>query len=401
LDLSGSTALTGVANALLLLPYLLQVVAGPIVDRLRIKPVLVGTQVVQGVVVLVVPLAAHAGHLSVRLVIAVIPVLSLMTLLLSPIPSTLLPRIVADHQLSKSNSALATVTLGLDMVFDAVGGFLVAAVGATTLILFDSVTFAVAATLFAGMVIPAVDEDDPTEESTPGERADDADDSPLSTYVADLRDGIDALRGTVFVPMLSTAAVSNLAVGVTLAVLPGFGKELGGAAVYGLLLGALGVGRLLGSVSASRLDGVRYGVLTAGTYLVAAALWLGSVYAPTPPLTVVLFGLAWIAGGIDGVLTRTLNQRVFPAALLGRISSIKGTASTATLPVGSLVGGVVAELIGVSTTMALAAGGFGFVGAVFALHPRLRGLPPVADAEPADFDVSVDGSSATESGDAN
>jgi MFS family permease len=47
-ELSGSTVLTGVANALLLLPYLLQIIAGPVVDRLPVKPVLVAAQVAQG-----------------------------------------------------------------------------------------------------------------------------------------------------------------------------------------------------------------------------------------------------------------------------------------------------------------------------------------------------------------
>ena len=187
--------------------------------------------------------------------------------------------------------------------------------------------------------------------------------------------------------MLFTAAVFNFAVGVTLAILPAYGELLGGPAVYGLLLGALGVGRLVGSASASYLDGVPYGRLKAVTYLASALLWLGSVAAPTPALAVGLFGLAWISGGIDGVLTETLNQRVFPDDLLGRVSSIKGTASTATLPVGSLVGGLVAELLGTTATMALAAFGFGFVGIYFALRPSLRRLPATSEAEPDDFGV--------------
>ena len=132
-DLSGSTFLTGVANSLLLLPFLLQIVAGPIVDRFPVKPVLVGTQVVQGVVVLVLPLAAYTGHLSVELILVTIPALSLMTLLMSPVQATLVPRIVADEQLARGNSALATVTLGLDMIFDALGGAFIAVFGATAL----------------------------------------------------------------------------------------------------------------------------------------------------------------------------------------------------------------------------------------------------------------------------
>jgi hypothetical protein len=87
------------------------------------------------------------------------------------------------------------------------------------------------------------------------------------------------------------------------------------------------------------------------------------------------------------VLTWTLNQTVFPDRLLGRVSIIKGTASGATLPLGSLVGSIVAELLG--TTTGLTAYGFGFTGLYVLVRPRLGRLPAVADADPAVFDVSV------------
>jgi MFS family permease len=375
-ELSGSTALTGVANALLLLPFLLQIVAGPIVDRFPIRPVLVGSQAVQGVVVLALPLAAYTGNTTVALLLVSIPALSAMSLLAAPVPATLVPRIVADEQLPRSNSALATVTLGLDMIFDALGGVFIAAFGATALFLLDSVTFAVAALLFAGMAIPTVDGGDESAASA------------LEAYADDLRAGIGVLRGTAFVDMLFASAVFNFAVGVTLAILPAYGELLGGPAAYGLLLGALGVGRLVGSASASSLNGVPYGRLKVVGSLLSAFLWLGSVSAPSPALTVVLFGLAWITAGVDGVLVETLNQRVFPADVLGRVSAIKGAASTATLPVGSLVGGLVAESLGTATTMRLAAFGFGFVGVHFALRRSLRTIPAIGEVEPSHVGVS-------------
>jgi MFS family permease len=383
-ELSGSTVLTGVANSILLLPWLLQILAGPVVDRLPLRPVLVGSQVLQGVVVLVLPLAAVTGHLSVGVLLAVVPVLTLATLLMAPMQATLVPRIVPDGQLSRANSALATVTLGLDMVFDALGGAFIALFGATTLFLFDSVTFAVAGVLFAGIAVPTTDDragdggDEPTR----------SDESILGSYVGDLRDGIDVLRGTVFVELVLTTAVANLATGVTLAVLPAFGDALGGPAVYGLLLGALGVGRLVGSLLAPSLEGVGYGRLLLVGHSLGACCWLAAAYAPSAWLTVVLFGLAWVPAGASGVLTATLNQTVFPSDLLGRVSSVKGTASGATLPLGSLVGGVVAEVLGTTTTVALAAFGFGFTGLYVLVRPRLRRLPAVADADPAAFDVA-------------
>lgn len=384
-ELSGSTVLTGVANFLLLLPYLLQIIAGPIVDRFPVKPVMVGTQLFQGVVILVLPVAAYTGNLTVELVLLTIPVLSVMTMMFAPVQATVLPRIVGDDQLSRGNSALATITVGLDMVFDALGGLFIAIFGATALFVLDSVTFAVAALLFLGMRIPRVNG-----------TSDSNSQSALRTYAADLREGIDILRGTVFVNMMFVSAVFNFAVGVTLAILPAFGAQLGGPAIYGLLLGALGVGRLLGSVSASYLNGVAYGRLKVFTYLASAALWAGSVYAPSLALTVGLFGLAWVSAGIDSVMIETLNQKVFPTELLGRVSAIKGTASTATLPVGSLVGGVVADLLGVTTTMGLAAFGFGFAGFYFALVPSLRSLPAITDVDPAAFDIRLDSGSTAE-----
>lgn len=379
-QLSQSTALTGLTNAILLLPWLLQMFAGPVVDRLPLRPVLVGVQLLQGAVVLALPMAAATGHLRVEVLLAVAPLLMLASLLMTPMQSALLPRIVSEGRLSRANSALATVTLGLDMVFDALGGLFIAVVGATTLFLVDAATFAVAGLLFAGIAVPAVDAP---------ERSAGSDGSILGSYVDDLRAGVDVLRGTVFVELVLTTAVANFATGVTLAILPAFSDANGGPALYGLMLGALGIGRLVGSLVAPYVEDLPYGrVLLVGNS-VTACCWVASVYVPSNWLTIVLFGLAWLPVGVSSVLTSTLNQTVFPKRLLGRVSTTKGTASGATLPLGSLVGGVVAELLGTTTTMGIAAFGFGFTGLYVLLRPRLRNLPSVVGADPAAFDVTA------------
>nr|WP_264475156.1 MFS transporter [Salinirubrum litoreum] len=402
-ELSGSTTLTGITSAILLLPWLLQILAGPVVDRLPLRSLLVGSQLVQGVVVLVLPLAAVTGQTSVGVVFAVVPVLTLATLVMAPMQATLVPRLVADGRLSRANAVLATVTLGLDMVFDALGGAVVALFGTTTLFLVDAGTFGLAGLLFARIGIPPADSDrsEATSDAAPGTATDtstvaDAETrterslvSVLDSYRADLRVGIDALRGSVFVELVGLTALANLATGVTLAVLPAVGASLGGPLFYGLLLGALGVGRLVGSVLAPRLEAVPYGRVALVGNLLTAVSWLAAVVAPSPTLTVLLFGLAWVPPGVNGVLTATLNQTVFPSDLLARVSSVKGTASGATLPLGSLVGGVVAETLGTTTTMALAAGGFGLAGVAVLLRVRLRRLPSVAEADAAAFEVTL------------
>jgi MFS family permease len=405
-ELTESSLLVGVVNFLLLFPWLLQFAAGPVVDRVPPKRLLVGLQLGQGVVVLVLPVALFTGRLSIELLLLVVPVLSVMALLLTPVQTATLPRILDDDRLSRGNSLMATATLGLDTVFEAVGGLLIPTLGVATLLVVDAASFGIAALLFAGMVIPAAaDDETPDSETTDDETPEpatpdttsDTTDSlnerlgeALEAYVDDLRDGASVLRGTVFVEMMFTSAVFHLALGVMLTVLPAYAGTFGGAQTYGLLLGAFGVGRIVGSALGPYLDGVRYGYWRAATCLVSAVLWVGSVTTGSRLLTLVLFGLAWVPAGANGVLVATLNQRVFPQSTLGRIAGIKGTASTATLPVGSLLGGVVGQVVGAPTAMALAAFGFAFTGVAFLLRRRLRRIPAVGDADASQFAVGVD-----------
>lgn len=151
------------------------------------------------------------------------------------------------------------------------------------------------------------------------------------------------------------------------------------------MLGALGSGRLLGSVLGPRFETTPYGRFSVVGNAVSGVAWLASVLVPGPALTVALFGVAWIPVGVSGVLSSTLRQRLFPTERLGRVSAVKGTASGATLPLGSLVGGAVGSALGIEVTLALAALGFGLAAPYVAFRGPLRRLPSVSDAEPADF----------------
>jgi predicted MFS family arabinose efflux permease len=151
------------------------------------------------------------------------------------------------------------------------------------------------------------------------------------------------------------------------------------------MLGALGVGRLIGTTSASYLEDIPFGLMTLVTSSISAVLWLTAVFSTSRILTVGLFGIAWISAGINGVLTTTFTQSLIPEDILGRVSLVKGAAASATLPIGSLIGGIIGEFFGILPTMALAASGFGFIGAYYLLRTPLRSLPPVSQMEPSDF----------------
>lgn len=134
---------------------------------------------------------------------------------------------------------------------------------------------------------------------------------------------------------------------VVQAVLPVHTDRLGGgAAVFGLLYGAMGAGALLGAVIRPRISD-----------------WVDGSWVP---YTITLFGVAgillgiapnaWVAGlamflaGLFWLLTlATLNataQLMSPAWIRGRAMSIYSLAFAGVLPLGSIASGLVADRIG-------------------------------------------------------
>ncbi|WP_049998745.1 MFS transporter [Halococcus sediminicola] len=377
-DLSGSAIYTGLAGFLTLAPQALQFLTGPFVDRWDLRRLLVATQVLQGVLVLIIPFAAWKGWLSVELVLIVMPVVAMLNQFVYPAQNAALPRIVDREELVDANSAFSFAYQGVDTAFSSLGGILVALVGAVSLYLIDSVTFAMTALIFAATRIPAL-EDSETEEST------DHVASSLSNYVENLREGIEYTRGTILVLMLIPPLVANFAVGATMATLPVFASLRGGAGTYGMLLAAITAGLLLGALGASLLKGVSVQRLMAIGFFLSGVTWLGAIYVQWLPATAMLFCLAWIPIGATNVVFMSLIQTYVPEKLLGRVTSVIISGSAVAEPLGSLLGGVAGETIGSTVVVAVTGIGFLFVTLYWVMHPVLRHLPAIEKIEPTEY----------------
>ncbi len=116
---------------------------------------------------------------------------------------------------------------------------------------------------------------------------------------------------------------------------------------YGLVLGADGIGGAVGVFSVgfvlNRL-GRRWAI---GINILGNALMF---FAPLLTLNIWLTAIAVAIGGIGapiwGTVTRTLQQRITPADMLGRVSSAYRTIAWGANALGTVAGGVVAELFG-------------------------------------------------------
>jgi MFS family permease len=388
-DLTGSSLFTGLATFLVLGPAAFQFLFGPLVDRWPLRRVLVGTQVSQMLLVLVVPLAWALDLLSVWLLLAVMPLLSLLNQPVYPAESAALPRLVARDELVAANSAFSVAYQGVDAAFNALGGLLVALVGAVTLFLVDSVTFAVAALLFLGLRIPAAGTTDGRDETvtdetgssvvaTDGSGAGGADGE---SYLDALRAGFALVRGTVVSRAMAATVVANASIGGVLAALPAYGDALGGEVAYGLAMAAIGGGLLVGALVAGAFDDRPLGrMLIAGSAFSAAA-WALAIALGWLPVTVTLLAVAFVPVGVTNVLFVSMMQALVPETSLGRVMALVGSVSAGATPVGGLLGGALASVTTPALVMFGGSVGFAVIAAFVLAVPELRRLPRLADVE--------------------
>jgi MFS family permease len=389
-ELTQDPLFTGIAGFLTQAPNAAQFLAGPLVDRWSLRRVLVGAQAFQAVAVLAVPLAAFTGHLSVWVVLVVMPILAIVDQFTSPAQTAALPKVVTDEQLTKANSLYATTARAADTVFNALSGVLVAIFGAVALYLLDAVTFAFAAVLYFGLELQnAVEESEENEAESAESEAesadrDDADEpSAWENYRADLAVGSRYLRGSILLTIVAGAMVVNFVSAAMMAVLPAFAASFDGASSYGLLMAAFSVGTLAGTAGVSLVDDLPYGPVAAVSLVTAGSTLGGAAVVNWFPATLGLIALSAIPMGVFNILFQSMLQSTVTEELLGRVSSLVGSGVAVTMPFGSLVGGAVADWIGPAGLILVQAVCVVLLGVSFALHPRLRALPPVADADEA------------------
>lgn len=116
---------------------------------------------------------------------------------------------------------------------------------------------------------------------------------------------------------------------------------------YGLLLTAEAAGAVLGSTMASRLA-LRFG--TGTTLILAIAVSGASMLVPALWAQPVAVAASLAIGGFGGlvwnVLTVSLRQSIVPDELLGRVNSAYRMVGWGTMPVGAIVGGLIADRFG-------------------------------------------------------
>ena len=390
-QLTGSTFYTGLAGVLTRGPQAFRFLVGPLVDRLSLDRALVAPQIAQACMVLVVPLAAVYGRLSVFVVLAVMPLVSLVGQLDDSAQNAAVPRVVNTTLLTRANSVYAFVARSTQSLSTALSGVLVTVIGAVSMYVLDSVTFVVAALLFGTIRFAEPGESAESDEQGDSDETVPENDASQDSYLSELREGFSLVASSIVLPMVLGAALATSLIGVSYAVLPAYAERLGSATTYGLLVGAVNAELLVGSAVATVVEDRPLGRLTIGAFALAGLCWLVGISLSHRIGTALLFAFAWVPIGAYNVLILSAVQTGVPDEYLGRVMATAGSANGAAYPLGSLLGGVLGE--SVSSPMVLSVAGLGFLalsGYWFVRSP-LRTFRPTVEVEPGSFDIGKEG----------
>nr|WP_223166923.1 MFS transporter [Nonomuraea sp. SYSU D8015] len=364
--LNASPAEVGLLAALQTAAYLvIGLPAGVWVDRLRRRHVMMASDLVRFVLLGSIPVAAELGVLSIEMMFAVALLAGTAQVFNDVADQTYLPRLVSSRQLSDGNAKIEVVRSGSFLAGPGLGGVLVQLLGASRTLFATSLS-ALASVLFVKSI------------KTPDKPPKDADRPPL---VRGMTEGLAYLWHDRLLRMFVTSsAIGNLCVSavVGLSVLFLAEEVKLEPGLIGLLLMSGGIGGLIGGLTGGWLSR-RYGMarmtwiaVTAGAPFclllpMTQADWRIACFAITSIM------ISWSAS-MSNVGQSTYRQTVTPDHMLGRINASVRFVTWATLPLGGLLGGIVAQQIGVRQTLwvFLAGRALAFVPLLFSPLPRMR-----------------------------
>ena len=366
LEIGGSVADVGLVLAAGTFPLVATVLVGGVVaDRASRRAVMVAADLVRVASQGTMAVLLIAGAAEVWMLALLAGVAGAATGFFGPASTGLLPEIVLTEQLQPANALNASAVSTGEILGPVVAGLLVAAAGAGWAIAVDALTFAASAACLAMLRVPT--------------RAA----AQRSSFAADLRDGWAAFRSRRWVwTFVAYFAIVNLLWGAWGTHGPIVAaNDLGGAAAWGSILAAMGVGALAGSLLAVRAKPTRpllFAALADGLFALPLAF-----LAATPSVPLIACGALLSGAGMALAISvwESTLQRHIPTKSLSRVSSYDWFGSLAFYPLGLAIWGPVATLIGTGSSLWLA-----FTLAVVATL-ALLGVPEIrhlrGDASPA------------------
>ena len=343
---TNSPMLTGLVALAETLPLLLlKVLAGPAIDRIGSRVIAILCDIGSALTVGLVPLLHVIGVLPLWLLLVIVALAGILRGPGDAAKRALIP-VLARHSgtpMERVTGLHSTVERSASFLGAALGGGLVALVGAANALVIDAASFGLSAIALAWGTAGMMRSRSQSNDERHG-------------YFRRLREGWHFLRRdrVLLAVTLMIASTNLLDAAYTTVLMPVWADRSGnGPAALGIAFATFTGTAILGSVSASaaadRLS--RY-----ATYLAAfliAGLPRFMVFGLDTPswLHLSVLGCSGFAAGfINPVLGAVIFERI-PEDLTGRVSALTSAISFALIPFGGILGGVLINWFGFATAM--------------------------------------------------
>jgi hypothetical protein len=355
-----------------MLPFLLFTLpAGAWLDRVRRRPVLVAADIARGVALMSVPIAYLGGSLSLAQLFVVAFVTGTFTAFFDIADQSFLPALLEREDLVEGNARLQISYSAAQIGGPTLAGNMIAVVAAPLAITVDALTF-----FISGGLVSAIKR----REARPA-RVLDAGGRPVSLR-NEIATGLRFVAGHRYLrPIAACTGTSNLFGAALFGIFPVLiWRELRlSPAFYGTVMGLASFGFLAGAAMSSRLPG-RLGI--GRTIIFSAALsspaFLLITLTPAPTFWagITLF-VGWFMVGFTQVIYNvaqiSLRQSITPLAMQSRMNATMRFIVWGTIPIGSVMGGLLATAMPVRVALMIAAVG-SFSSVLWVLFSPLRSL---------------------------
>ncbi|MEW1687123.1 MFS transporter [Streptomyces sp. NPDC091265] len=358
------------------LPWLLiGLPAGAWVDRMRRRPIMQICNLVPLVMLASVPVADWLGFLTMTQLLVVGLINGFAAVFFGISYKVYVPSIVEPGDLPEANAKLQGSESVAQVAGLGGGGLLAQAFGAASGLLVNSATYLVSALCLFG-----IRSKEPIPEK-PNERP---------ALLPDIKEGLRFAFHDPYLRVLTLyGTATNLMLTAEAAVLPIFiVRELGiPEGATGWLLASSSIGGILGATTAKRLIarfGSARGLLVATVASAPFALLI-PLAGTDWTLVALVLGSAILSLGVvlANVIQGAFRQRYCPPQLLGRVSASVSFANFGAIPIGSVLGGSLGQVLGLRPALWLLTAGLALTPLLLLIGPmRRRRDLPVAPATP-------------------
>lgn len=342
LALTGSGLVMGIVGAITTsADFLFGTIAGALADRGDRKRMMFVADLGRAILTALIPLSVFLHGPTLAVILLVSGPMAILRGVFRAGYLAAMPNLVGRSQLARGNGILETAYSAAFILGPGLAGLLVTVMGPGETLAIDAASFAISS---VGLLLIRRELRAPL-------------DRPPSRMVDDIREGVvyvlhhPVLRAVILLFATTSAVLAPIAAAMTFRIVRDLGQS---PAAFGLTLTGLGVGTLVGAALASRL-GQQSRVWRV---LVAAVLAMGlplipAAFVPSLPAIVALSALTGVGEATLAVVYVSLRAANSPEALVGRVASTARVTALALMPIGSLVGGVLIDVVGGSTTLAI------------------------------------------------